>query len=302
MSKLRFHMVDVFTDRAFGGNQLAVFPDGQSVPGALMQSVAREFNFSETTFVLPPQDPYNDFWVRIFTPASELPFAGHPTIGTAFVLARERRINGAGEIGVVRLEEGVGVIPVTVAVKGGAPDIITMDQPLPTFGATFSDREAIARLLSIAPDGVDARYPLEVVSCGLPFLFVPVTDLETLKRVKPRVDLWGEVLGSFEARDIYAFTLEAEAEGSTAHGRMFAPEIGIVEDPATGSANGPLGCYLVKHGIVKAQPAAHIVSEQGFEIGRPSFLYIDIEQTDDRISRVRVSGRCAYIGEGTLHI
>jgi trans-2,3-dihydro-3-hydroxyanthranilate isomerase len=295
-------LVDVFTDRPFGGNPLAVFSHARGIPDDLMQDIARELNTSETTFVLPPKDPRNDFCVRIFTPTIELPIAGHPTIGTAFVLAREGLIDASDDECTVRFEEGVGPLPVSVRFEDGEPVMATMGQPLPAFGPRFEDRPAIARMLSIDPSDIDAEYPLEVISSGVPFLFVPIRDLHAIAKIKLRLDLWERTLQDFAGPSIFAFTRETELEGSTVHGRMFAPAHGILEDAATGNASGPLGSYLVKYGLVLGEESASIISEQGFEIGRPSLIHINIEQHEGEIAAVHVGGQCVFIGEGTIEL
>ena len=298
--KLRYILVDVFTDQTFGGNQLAVFTNGRGVPAEMMQRIARELNLSESTFVLPSSDPANDYHVRIFTPAAELPMAGHPTVGTAFVLARENLVESEQ----IRFEEGVGVIPVQITVDTyGAPQGARMTQPLPRFGPVFEDRAAVAELLSLSPESLLADYPIEVVSCGVPFLFVPLRDLEAIRSLRLRVDIWEQLLKHYAASDIFVFTLETEREGSTVHSRMFAPRLGIAEDPATGAASGPLGSYLVHHGLVQAEMTTRIIGEQGFEMGRPSIIEIEIDRNNEAsITGVRVGGRSVYMGEGYLEV
>src|SRR5215212_4294380 len=168
MRRLHYHLVDVFTDRAFGGNPLAVVANGRGVRPETMQAVAKEFNLSETTFVLPPDDPRHDWRVRIFTPSSELPMAGHPTVGTTFVLAREHLIpRGERESNIV-LEEGVGPVPVRVEFENGEPVFAEMSQPLPRFGPRLNDAAAVAAMLSLDAADVDESLPVEVVSCGVP--------------------------------------------------------------------------------------------------------------------------------------
>jgi trans-2,3-dihydro-3-hydroxyanthranilate isomerase len=302
MRKLRYHIVDVFTDRPFGGNPLAVVTNGRGISSELMQSIAKEFNLSETTFVLPPDDPANDYRVRIFTPGSELPMAGHPTVGTSFVLAREHMIRLGGDEVTIKLEEGVGTIPVDITFKGGAPDFIWMRQPLPTFGPRFDDASAIAEMLSVPPEALDETLPIEVVSCGVPFLFVPLKSLEAARSIRFRVDVWERSLGGFATSMVFVFTKETELPGSTVHSRMFAPGMGILEDPATGGASGPLGCYLVRHGVFPAAQRAEFTSEQGVEMGRPSIIKIVVEQVADEITGVRVGGRCVFMGEGYLEV
>jgi trans-2,3-dihydro-3-hydroxyanthranilate isomerase len=311
MRKLRYHIVDVFTDRQFGGNPLAVFTDGVGLSTATMQAIAKEMNLSETTFVLPPEDAANHYHVRLFTPGSELPMAGHPTVGTTYILAREQMIetrdgatsddeNGEGAT-TVRLEEGVGLIPVQVSWRDGAADFIEMNQPMPAFGETFDDRGALASVISLDASDIDARYPCQVVSCGVPFLFVPVVSLDAARRARPRLDLIEKILRGFPP-EIFIFTTKTEVPGSGVHSRMFAPGLGITEDPATGSANGPLGCYLVRYNVVASDAQLDITSEQGIEMGRPSFLRIRIDRDGEKITRVRVGGRCRYVGGGHLEL
>ena len=302
MRKLHYHLVDVFTDRAFGGNQLAVFTNGRGIPSEKMQALAKELNLSETVFVLPAEEAGNDYALRIFTPAVELPFAGHPTIGTTFILAHEHMIFLTGEEVTARLEEKVGTIPVKIIMKDGTVDFIQMKQPLPSFGPAYPEPEAIARMLSLEPEALDSRYPGEVVSCGVPCLFVPLKNLAAVRRAQLKQDLWREILSDFTAPHLFIFTTEVETEGSTVHSRMFAPAMGIAEDPATGAASGPLGCYLVKYGLVEASNKAKIISEQGFELGRPSFLHIEIETIDGVISGVYVGGQSYYMGEGYFEL
>jgi trans-2,3-dihydro-3-hydroxyanthranilate isomerase len=298
----RFTLLDVFTSKPFGGNPLAVFPDGPEVPEAYHQRIARQLDFSETTFVYPPASGESDFRVRIYTPAAEIPFAGHPTVGTAHTLVSEGYGAGARDAVTVRLEEGVGVIPVEVRLEDGRPGRVTMDQPLPQFGSRFEDREAMATLLSLPRDDLDPERPLEVVSCGVPFLFVPLRGLSAVRRVRPRFDLWDEVLGGFESSEVFVFCDEVENEGSSVHARMFAPGYGVPEDPATGSAAGPLGCYLVRNGRSEPSGPAAFRCEQGIEMGRPSFLDVEIDHDARRVTRVRVGGRCVTWGEGRFHL
>lgn len=299
MRKLRYVLVDVFTDKLFGGNQLAVFLNGRGIPDPVMARIARELNLSETTFVLPPVDPAHDFKVRIFTPVSELPMAGHPTIGTAFVLAREKLLPTTGNRAEVIFEEGVGPIPVSVDFQDGQPVMAQMRQPNPTFMQTIEDRAGVAAMLSLHEDDLLAGYPAQVVSCGVPFLIVPLKDLRAIQNIKLRLDLHAQLLRDTDAAMVFVFTPETVLPTSTAHSRMFAPEIGIVEDPATGGASGPLGSYLVHYGL--AVPGK-LVSEQGFEMGRESLINIEIVGTADAISEVYVGGSSVFVGEGFLEV
>jgi trans-2,3-dihydro-3-hydroxyanthranilate isomerase len=268
-----------------------------------MQAIAKEFNLSETTFVLPPDDPRHDWRVRIFTPGSELPMAGHPTIGTTFILAREHLIPRGERESKIVLKEGVGPVPVRVEFEGGEPVFAEMSQPLPRFGPRLNDAGAVAAMLSLNAEDIDDGLPLEVVSCGVPFLYVPLRSLDAARRARPRVDLIERVSNEHGIPpEVFVFTREVEGTGSTVHSRMFAPGMGITEDPATGAASGPLGCYLVRYGLVACDPVAEIVSEQGIEMGRPSYIRIRIERQGEEITAVRVGGQCHFMGEGFIEI
>ena len=302
----RYILVDVFTNRPFGGNPLAVFPDALGLSPHTMQAIAKEFNLSETTFVLPPTDANADYRVRIFTPATELPMAGHPTIGTTYALAREQvqaMPDHTQQITSLRLEEGVGIIPVTLDWKTLHAPRITMQQPLPTFGPRFAQPETIAAILGLDTSDLRSDLPLEVVSCGVPFLLVPVKDLQAIARISFQQGLWQQTLAHFASPHILAFTQQTQTSEASVHCRMFAPAMGIVEDPATGGANGPLGSYLVQYGLVPMQESVvSLLSEQGFEMGRPSMMYITVERAAGTIQTVRVGGHCVFMGEGSFAI
>ena len=303
MRRLHYHLVDVFTDRAFGGNPLAVVTNGRGVSDETMQAVAKEFNLSETTFVLPPDDPRHDWRVRIFTPGSELPMAGHPTVGTAFVLAREHLIPRGERESRIIFEEGVGPVPVRVEFEGGEPSFAEMSQPLPKFGPRLDDRKAVAAMLSLEESDIEIELPIELVSCGVPFLYVPLRSLDAARRARPRVDLIERACEEHGIPpEVFVFTRETEGPGSTVHSRMFAPGLGITEDPATGAASGPLGSYLVRYGLVASDSVAVIISEQGIEMGRPSYIRITIERRGEEITAVRVGGQCHFMGEGLIEI
>ena len=305
LRKLRYHLVDVFTDDMFGGNQLAVFTNARGLSATTMQAIANELNLSETTFILPPENLAYDYRIRIFTPVAELPMAGHPTIGNAYVLAKEYMIDrGDQETCLqIQLEEEIGVIPVTIQMHNNSPELIWMEQPLPVFGSEFKDVDVIAEMLNIAPGAIsEAGLPIQVVSCGVPFLIIPIQDLASMRRVHLRREIWEQVLRDYEAVHVFVFTRETERRDGTVHCRMFAPALGIIEDPATGGASGPLGCYLVHHKVVPIEPTTHIISEQGIEMGRPSTVYIGIDSEDNKITGVRVGGTCCSVGEGVLEV
>ena len=297
MPSYSYMLLDVFTDRPFGGNQLAVFPDARGLDSATMQRLAAELNLAETTFVLPPRDPANDYQVRIFHSRAEMPMAGHPTLGTAYVLA-------AREPGkaLLRFEEIVGMIPVRITYDGAVPAFIQMEQPPPTFGTTFARPEIIAQMLSLPLDALDPHLPVEVVSTGVPYLIVPLTSLSAVRDLRFRHDVWAREVAAFSPASIFVFAMETETVGATTHCRMFSTDEGGIEDAATGSANGPLGCYLARHGLIARQPTVSIVSEQGFEMGRPSLIHIEIGRDGDLITAVRVGGSCVPMGEGMFRL
>ncbi len=300
--QLQYRIVDVFTDRMFGGNPLAVFLDARGLADTEMQSLAKEMNLSESTFIFPADDPANDFKVRIFTPGRELPMAGHPTIGTSFVLAREGLAPRDREELILRLEEKVGVIPVRMQFENGAPKMIWMTQPLPTFSEPILDPTLAAEMLNLDERDVDAELPIQIVSCGVPYPIIPVRSLSAMRRLQFRTDVARRELAQFGPTEALVFTREVENPGSSVHSRMFAPEFGILEDPATGSAAGPLGAYLVKHQVISANPTALILNEQGIEMGRPSFLHVRITTAGTEITEVQVGGAAVFVGAGEISL
>jgi trans-2,3-dihydro-3-hydroxyanthranilate isomerase len=298
MKKINYYITDVFTDKQFGGNQLAVIPDGKGLDGGLMQKIAREFNFSETTFVTPPNNPENDCKVRIFTPGNEVPTAGHPTIGTTFILLSEKLLSPK-ESGRIIMEQKVGDILVNFKKEGNAYNSITMFQPLPEFGPVHKNIKLIAEILSVDPGDIMQGYPIQSISCGNNFLFIPVNSIKTLEKIKVRTDLLEKHGKELDTTELYVFSTETIDKNATTHGRMFAPMFGIIEDPVTGSASGPLGCYLVKYGLSDGK---NIICEQGYEMGRPGTVHVTIEHEQNRISAVKVGGVGVLVGKGQLFI
>lgn len=299
--ELHYHLLDVFTNQAFGGNQLAVFTSPPAdLQQATMQRIAKELNLAEITFVFPPDDPDNDFRVRIFTPATEMPMAGHPTVGTGYLLAHQGMLGEINGEKVVTFEEGVGPIKVTVkADDDGKPTQVLMRQPLPEFLDIHEDKQLIADMLSLGVDDLHPTVPVQVASTGVPFLYVVLNSLEAIAKATLRLDMWEKHLKGTNAEQVFVVTTETQYDGSTVHSRMFAPAFGIPEDPATGAASGPLGAFLVKYGLV---PAGDIVSEQGIEMGRPSFINIHIGVNGDDFTDIVIGGECVYMGHGTLII
>ena len=301
--KYRFYTADVFTDRPFGGNQLAVFPDARGIDGARMQEIAREFNFSETTFVLPPDDPRHTRRVRIFTPGAEIPFAGHPTVGTAHVLAAIGDIPLTGEKTTIVLEENVGPVTVTIRADGRNPVFAQLSvAKLPEVGPPPPRAERLAAMLSLttrdlAGDGM----PTEAVSCGLPYLFVPLRDRRAVARARLKLDLWEETLGGYWTDDVFVFALDPERPGSDVRARMFAPGFGVSEDPATGSACAALGGYLAARNP-RHDGTLRWVVEQGFEMGRPSIMEVEVDKRGGAVTAVRVGGSTVLVCEGQMEV
>ncbi|HZF26101.1 MAG TPA: PhzF family phenazine biosynthesis protein [Steroidobacteraceae bacterium] len=298
-----FHTLDVFTQKRFGGNPLAVFPDAIGLDSALMQTIAGEMNLSETVFVQPPADTRAHCKVRIFTPARELPFAGHPTVGTGYLLATLGRIPLREERTTVLFEEGVGLVPVEVRTRDGKADFVQLTAAkLPEFGPSPPDRMQLAAMLHIQPDDIlDGVDRPQAASCGVPFLFVPVRDRGVLARAAPDTARWRAALGDYWAREVFVFCRDPELPGSNLRARMFAPEAGITEDPATGGACAALGGYLGVRATI-ADGTLHWVVEQGFEMKRPSLLHIETDLKGGRIAAVRVGGHSVLVSQGTLRL
>jgi trans-2,3-dihydro-3-hydroxyanthranilate isomerase len=302
--RYRFLTADVFTDRVFSGNPLAVFPDARGLSTPQMEVVAREFNLSETVFVFPPDDPAHTRRLRIFTPAGELPFAGHPTVGAAVVLAAigEVPLDG-GETRVV-FEEGVGPVPVLIRVEGGRPTFaqLTAARP-PEKEPDPPPPDVLARALSLGPDEVltaASGYAPEVWSAGVPFLFVPVRDLAALGRARVHLPAWEPVAKALGFEEVFVFTTDA-GEGADVRARMFAPGMGIVEDPATGGACSAFAGYLGVRTRLRDGTARWVV-HQGVEMGRPSRLEVEADKVAGEVVAARVGGAAVLVSEGTMAI
>jgi len=301
--RARYVTVDVFTDRRFAGNQLAVFPDARGVPEDAMPAIAREFNLSETVFVLPPDDPAHLRRLRIFTPGRELPFAGHPTVGTAWVLAKLGLIPLTGPKTSAVLEEGVGPVPVAIMAEAGVPVTTQLTTArLPEAGPAAPPAAELAAVLSL--DAADLAGPPdgpEGWSCGVPFLFVPVRDRGAVARARVDKAAWERVLQGWWSGEIFVFAPDPERPGSDLRARMFAPGLGVAEDPATGSAVSALAGYVSKRGA-RPDGTARWVIEQGFEMGRPSLLELEVDLRAGRPTEVRVGGSTVWVGEGEMEI
>jgi trans-2,3-dihydro-3-hydroxyanthranilate isomerase len=298
----RFYTADVFTDTMFGGNQLAVLPDARGLSDAQMLAITREFNYSESTFVFPPDDPAHTRRVRIFTPGGEVPVAGHPTVGTAHVLAAIGEIALAGDDTRIVLEENVGPVPVLVRATDGKPHFAQLSvAKLPETSEPPVSREEIAAILSLAPDDLlDGAYAPQTVSCGLPFLFVPLRDRGAVARSRLRLEPWERALRGTPSEMVMVFAADPERPGSDLRARMYGPSVAVAEDPATGSACAALAGYLAAR--TPREGTLRWVVEQGFEMGRPSILEIEADKEDGTITAVRVGGQTVLVSSGTIDV
>lgn len=299
MPSFPYVTVDVFTRKRFGGNQLAVFPDASGIPEHCLLPIAREFNFSETTFVYPPGDPRHARRVRIFTPGGELPFAGHPTIGTAYALAHDGLIELKGRETRIVFEEGVGPVPVTIHSDEGVPGFAQLTAAqLPQRGPTPPPTDDLARLVGLEhADVLTGAYSAEAVSCGLCYLIVPLRSREALARARPSAVEFERVLSSYVTRMVFLFCGEPEQPASSYRARMFAPLIGVTEDPATGSAGTAFAAYLA-HRDPRPEGSFRWVVEQGFEMGRPSILELEAEKSAGAVTATRVGGHTVFVSRG----
>jgi trans-2,3-dihydro-3-hydroxyanthranilate isomerase len=286
-----YHVVDVFTQQPLEGNPLAVFPDARGLDPVTMQRIARELNLSETTFVLPADTPSAVARVRIFTPASEMQFAGHPTIGTAYVLRRIGRV--PADAAEFVFEEGVG--PVAVRVEPGDDPMIWLTTPAISKGRTY-DRTQCARALGLDAADLRADVPCEVLSAGNPNLYVALPSAAAVDRI--RIDGTAlQALFADQPQPVCLFAFAPTPHG--AYSRMFAPALGVPEDPATGSATGPLAAFMMEHGLAPAADGTRLVSEQGTKMGRRSLLHI-LLHGERGAGGIEVGGHVAPLAVATL--
>lgn len=300
---MRYLHYDVFTDRMFEGNQLAVFQDARGLSTEQMQVMTKEMNFSESTFILPAETAGTDIRMRIFTPGTELPMAGHPVIGSTFALAHLGVIAKGRDSFVFGLN--VGPTKVELTWEGARLSFAWMDQRTPQFRDPISPRADIIRSVGLDPAAVDATgLPIEEVSCGNAFLLIPVKTKAAVDAAEADIATMKKLQSAFPGGHVGAlfFTMDAGDPNVTVYSRMFAPSAGIVEDPATGSAAGPLGSYLVKHGLVHRNEMRDMVNLQGVAMGRPSRLHMRIEEEEGAITRVQVGGKSVKVGEGSIDL
>lgn len=289
---MRFYIVDVFAESRLSGNQLAVFRDCRRLSTEKMQRIAQEMHYSETTFITSEEPRDGGYDVRVFTPADELPFAGHPTLGTAFVI--QSQIIGRPVEKVV-LNMKVGQIPVTFSYRRNLPDVLWMRQKRPTFGKTF-DRKRIAKVLGLDSSSLDQSLPVMLVSTGLPFVIVPVRTLKAIRGVKLDLPALRRLLHETKTTVILLFAPETYSKENDLNVRVLGlPEV-IPEDPATGSGNGCLAAYLVKQRYFGADEV-NVKVEQGYEVNRRSLLLLKAKTTSDGIE-VDVGGRVHPVASG----
>jgi len=319
--RLSYQTLDVFTSDRFGGNPLAVFPDGEPLErqgeagGALMQRIAAELNLSETVFVLPPRTARGTKRVRIFTPGGEIPFAGHPTLGTAFLLTTLGfgTPDADGETTLVVLEEGVGPVSVTVRTRPTGFAQLTAAQP-PELRPAPLPREELAALLGLTEHDLDKTREPQAASCGLPFLIVPLRDHAALAAARVDLARWEQRLASTWAPQLYLISANgangangaeasktSEASPVDFRARCFVPGLSVPEDPATGSAAAALAGYLALHSGAAAGTLRWTV-EQGIEMGRPSLLQLEADRTDGAVTAIRVGGGCVLVAEASMRI
>jgi trans-2,3-dihydro-3-hydroxyanthranilate isomerase len=293
MAELGYHVVDVFTVRPLEGNALAVFPDASGIDDVTMQRIAREMNLSETTFILPRESDGGATRVRIFTPARELPFAGHPTIGTAYVMRMLGVVPADAKQFV--LNENVGRVPVRV--DDGADPILWLTTP-PIAKLREFAAEGCARALSLSRDCLAAGVPCEQLSAGNPLIFVAVRDRAAVDDARVDSAAFAELMRESKASSaIFVFAVSE----SGAYSRMFAPELGIVEDPATGSATGPLAAFMMSHGLVASADGTRFVSEQGVKMGRRSLLHVFVHGEHGK-DGIEVGGNAVPVASGTMRL
>lgn len=300
----KFYTGDVFTEKMFGGNPLAVFPQASGLTSEQMQKIAREFNLSETVFVLPPETPTGTRRLRIFTPGAELPFAGHPTVGTAYILAALGEISLTGAETKIIFEEGVGLVPVMIRAEDGKAVYSELTPAkLPEYGPPPPLNEKLAAMLSLdVADFFDSdNQQPQAISCGVGFLFIPLVSVEVLKKAKLNLQIWQEILADYFAPHVYMFVYEGGEEEAKVRARMFAPALGIEEDPATGSAATALAGYLAPRNLSQ-EGTSHWIIAQGVEMGRPSILHLEWDVSQGTITEIRVGGSSVLVSEGVFYL
>jgi trans-2,3-dihydro-3-hydroxyanthranilate isomerase len=304
MRQYTYHWLDVFTSEPFGGNPLAVFPEAKGLSDVEMQNIARELNLSETTFVLPSKQPPAQCRVRIFTPINELPLAGHPVVGTHYLLAHLERYNLQPPVTRIHHELGVGVLPVDLICPHGRVERVRMTQASPQFLARASDLGELATALGLSTNDLlgDEAWP-QVVSTGVPQLMVPVRDLAVLRKIAPNLPALRALCDALKTELAYVFALESFDKACRTHARFVSGHYHF-EDPVTGSASGAMGAYLVYYGLLSGNGEAPVewIHEQGHFMQRPGHVYITIHGKKGHIESVQVAGDAVIMGKGEIFL
>lgn len=300
---LEFLLIDVFTNRAFGGSRLYLFPQGDLVPEPLMQTLAMELGAGETAFIVPPRGGGNDrSALRVFTPAAEIPFGGHSVLGATFALDQLGMRATGGE-----------PTAFTWELEAGRYQVLTRDNDdqrvygllhdAPVFMGQYFHRAKVARTLGLPEDEIAITgLPCEVISTGLPIHIVPLASLEAMAAINLRRRDADAIARDLGFGDLFVFTCETVNEDAAVHCRMFAPHFGIPEDAASGAATGALMAYLVKHRLIKHEPHVSVVSEQGLELGRPSRIVADADIVGGQAESIKVGGQCVLVGRGSINL
>lgn len=317
MRRVKYYVVDVFTDRPLAGNPVAIFPDRSDLREDELQRIAKELNLSETVFVEESNQQGALRRLRIFTPASEIPLAGHPVVGAWFLLASDNLVDIEGALSerlaeiettdesiekiTFKHELGVGILPVTLYREGGDFTNVVMEQARPQFGEEILDIGLVGEALGIDKSAIKKTgLPCLPVSTGIRFLIVPVADRGSLANVSLNLTAFDELCTAADCIGVYAFTLDASENWALVRTRSFVPAAGVPEDPATGSAAGCLGAYLARQNVIEAEPTAAFRIEQGYEMGRPSRIGVEVTREAGEIARVRIVGSAVKVAEAEM--
>jgi trans-2,3-dihydro-3-hydroxyanthranilate isomerase len=305
MPTVDFVTVDVFTTERFTGNPLAVVTDARGLTTEQMQRIATEFGYSESTFVLPPEDPANSARVRIFTPTMEVPFAGHPNVGTAYVLGQQPELFGTAVGHSLRFEEAAGLVDVELTREGGMVTAASIRAPRPLETGSVVAADLVARCASIEEEDVSTEeHPPRFVSVGLAFVVAELVSLTALERARPDLAVFRHAAEQYSEEGL-GFPLflyvQDQAHAGRIRARMFAPLDDVSEDPATGSASAALAAYLVTQ-FGQTEADVHLTFEQGVEMGRRSVIEVDVTKREGRVTDVRISGRCVFVMRGTIEV
>jgi PhzF family phenazine biosynthesis protein len=300
MKPLKIKQVDVFTRTPLCGNPAAVVMDARGLNVQEMQAIAREMNLSETTFVLPATSSESDYRLRIFTPRSELPFAGHPTIATVHAIIEEGRLFNGRVPSLVRQECGIGIVTIGLETHAGGL-IFMVTQAEPQWTPVDLERQHGADMIWCRDDDFSTGVPWEIVSTGVPWLIIPLRTLRAVKTLKPNMGLVEKTCAVMKAAGVTVFSLEAERAGYAVHVRSFAPGLGVPEDPVCGTGNGAVAAYMAKHALMSGEKLEYL-AEQGLEIQRPGTVVVKAEREKNGKWKIQVGGQAVTVLEGEIQI